>query len=76
VATGLQTGSNVGIVSVIKHTKAVCRQVQLQNAETATTDLLDSKQDPRSHLCAKADTLLAEVLDRWPRASKLAQPLQ
>jgi len=76
VATGLQTGSTVGIFSVIKRSKATCRQVQLQNAETSTTDHLGSKQAPGSHLCGKADTLSVEVLDRWPRASKLAPPLQ
>jgi len=61
---------------VIKHTKAVCSHVQLRNAETSTTDLQDSKQDPRSHLCGKADTFLVEFLDRWLRASKLAPPLE
>jgi len=76
VATGLQTDSNVGIFSVMKHTKAACRQVQLRNAETSTTDLVGSKEDPHSHLCAKADTMLVEVLDLWPRASKLAPKLQ
>jgi len=74
VATGLQTDSTVGIFSVIKLTKAECRQVQLRNAETSTTDLLGSKQDPSSHLCGKAETLLVEVLDRWLWASKLALP--
>jgi len=61
---------------VIKRTKAACREVQLRNAETSTTDLLGSKQAPGSHLCGIADTLMVEVLDRWPRASKLAPPLQ
>jgi len=56
-------------------TKAACRQVQVRNAETSTTDLLNSKQDPRSHLCGKAETLLVEVLDGWLRASKLIPPL-
>jgi len=60
---------------VIKRTKAACRQVQFRNAETSTNDLLDSKQDPRSHLCGKAETLLVEVLDRWLRVSKLTPPL-
>jgi len=63
------------IFYVIKRTRAACRQVQLRSDETSTTDLLDSKQAPGSHLCGKADTLLVEVLDRWPRASKLAPPL-
>jgi len=76
VATGLQTDSTVGIFSVIKLTKAACRQVQLRNAQTSTTDLLGSKQAPGSHVCGKAVTLLVDVLDRWPRASKLAPPLQ
>jgi len=76
VATGLQTDSTVGIFSVIKLTKADCRQVQLRNDESSTTDILVSKQAPGSHLCGKADTLLVEVLDRWPRASKLAPPLE
>jgi len=76
VATSLQTGSTDGIFSVIKRTKAAFRQLQLRNAETFTTDLQDSKQDPLSHLCGKAETLLVEVLDRWIRASKLALPLE
>jgi len=59
----------------IKRTKAACRQVQLGNAENFHHLPLGSKQDPRSLLCGKADTLLVEVLDRWPRASKLAPPL-
>jgi len=45
-------------------TKVAYRQVQLRNDEISTTDLLDSKQAPSSHLCGKADTLLVEVLDR------------
>jgi len=61
---------------VIKRTKAVCSHVQLRNAETSTTDPQDSKQDPRSHLCGKAETLLVEFLDRLLRASKLAPPFQ
>jgi len=61
---------------VIKPTKAVCSHVKLRNAETSTTDLQDSKQDLRSHLCGKADTLLVEVFDRWLRASKLAPQFQ
>jgi len=64
------------ILYLIKSTKAECREVQLRNAETSTTDLLGSKQAPGSHLCGIADTLLVDVLDRWPRASKLAPPLQ
>jgi len=60
----------------IKRTKAACRQVHLRNPETSTTDVLGSKQVPGSHLCGEADTLLVEVLDRLPRASKLAPPLQ
>jgi len=61
---------------VIKCTKAACRQIQLRNAEATTTDLLGSKQAPGSHLCGKADTLLVEILDRCPRASKLAPLFQ
>jgi len=61
---------------VIKRTKAACRQVQLGNAETSTTYLLGSKQNPRSHLCGKADTLLVELLDRWLRASELDLTLE
>jgi len=60
---------------VFNRTKAACRQVQLRNADTSTTDLLNSKQDPHSHFCAKADTLLVEVLDRCLQASKLAPTL-
>jgi len=61
---------------IIKRSRAACTQVPLRNAETSTTDILGSKQAPRSHLCGKAETLLVEFLDRWPRASKLAPPLQ
>jgi len=64
------------IFYVIMHTRAACRQVQLRNDETSTTDLLDSKQDPRRYLRGKAETLLVEVLDRWLRASKLGPPLE
>jgi len=63
-------------IKVIKFTKVACRQVQLRNAETSTTDLLGYKRDPHSHLCCKADTLLVEVLDRRLRASKVAPPLE
>jgi len=63
------------IFYVIKLTRAACRQVQLRNNETSTTDLQDSKQDPRSHLCGKAETLLVDVMHRWLRASKLTPPL-
>jgi len=61
---------------VIKLSKPACRQVQHRNAETSTTDLLGSKQDPRSNLCGKAEILLVEVLDRWLRAFKLAPRLE
>jgi len=50
VATGLKTGSTDVIFSVIKRTKAACRQVELRNAETSTTDLLGSKHASGSHL--------------------------
>jgi len=76
VATKLKTGSTVGIFSDMKRTRAACRQVQLRNAETSTTDLLGSKHAPGSHLCGKADTLLVEVLERWPRTSQLAPPVK
>jgi len=62
------------IFYVIKRTKAACRQVQLRNPETSTTDVLGSKQVPGCHFCGKADTLLVEFLDRWLRASKLTPP--
>jgi len=61
---------------IIKRSKAACRQVPLRNAETSTTDVLCSKEDPGSHLCGKAENLLVEVLDRWLRASKLAPTLE
>jgi len=50
---------------IIKRSKAACRQVPLQNAETSTIELLGSKQAPGSHICGKADTLLAEILDGY-----------
>jgi len=63
-------------IKVIKCTEAACRQVQLRNTETSTTYPLISKQAPGSLLCGEADTLLVEVLYRWPRTSKLPPPLQ
>jgi len=47
--------------------KAACRQVQLRNDDTSTTDLLDSRQDRRSQLCGKADPLFTVCTTRAPR---------